>query len=1318
MTDGPQGEARPPAPGQPAASSAPAPAPAPATSAPQDFPIVGIGASAGGLEAFTQLLGYLPEKTGFAYVLIQHLDPTHKSFLSESLAKATSMPVEQVQPGQRVEPDHVYVIPPDADVSISGGHLVLVPRGPAKLQLHLPVDSFFAALAAELGNRAIGVVLSGTASDGTEGLKAIQAAGGITFAQEPETAKFAGMPRSAIAAGVVDVVLPIAGLARELLRLGQHPYLFDDRVHPGGTGEPKPPAEDGNTSEPPTRESQPRDRKPPRDPSDAATLVEIMNVVRSVVGVDFREYKGPTFERRLARRMALRRVDDRASYLTLLRNEPEEVRALYEDTLIHVSSFFRDPDVFDTLKTAVFPVILAHKDEGSSIRVWVAGCSTGQEVYSLAIALLEFLGDSRRPIQIFGSDVSEAAVQLARAGRYADGGMAGISDEQRRRYFTKMDAGYRINRNVRDLCVFVRHDLARDPPFSKVDLLSCRNVLIYFDQALQQRVLPAFHYSLNQPGFLLLGRTESISGFDALFSPLDKVRKIFARSNLPSHLRFAPRLELPAAELPRMATTAGPGLGRVDSELGRRLDSLLLGYYAPPGVLVNQQFEVLQFRGQTGSYLQPASGSPQTNLLKMARPGLLSKLQDALKQAGEQAAPVRIGGVEVDQDGFTRTCDLVVLPFGDLAAAGRTPESTERLFVVLFEELPLSQGDTEHDLHRVHRRGRGPDDEPGRLSKLEHELTSTTQYLHALIEEHGRANEDLGSANEELLSGNEELQSLNEELETAKEELQSTNEELTTVNDELHRRNLEVGQINSDLANLLDTVDLAIVILDLRRHIRRFTPKAQALLSVLPSDIGRSFDDIKTKLDLPDLDRRIAEVIATFVAQDEEVQDRSGRWYRMQIRPYRTPDHRIDGAIVSFFDIDALKHHLLEAHQAQEQAERADRAKDEFLAVLSHELRTPISALLMQSELLRRVGGDPAKRARVCDAIERSTRTQVQLIDDLLDVSRIITGKMRVDLRPLDLAAVVEAAHLSVAGMAESKGIQLTASLDRSLDPIAGDRTRLEQVVTNLLTNSIKFTPKGGRISILLERIPGGPGGVGQAHLEVADNGIGIDAAFLPRIFNRLTQEDSSSTRSHTGLGLGLAIVRYLVEAHGGLVRAESGGVGRGATFHVALPLLDVLATSGQGPGRSPSKLVPEVALPPLLPAFPAKVGRLAGRRILVVEDDALIRDSVAEILEHAGAQVTKAASAAEGVALFVGSPPDGIVCDLAMPREDGYGFIRKVRALDSPEGQRVPAMALTALPGERHRERALSVGFQSYLVKPVGADQLLDAVAGLLGLG
>jgi two-component system CheB/CheR fusion protein len=1280
-----------------------APSAAAAPLVPTTCAIVGIGASAGGLEAFTQLLTQLPSDSGMAFVLIQHLDPTHKSFLVETLAKATSLPVSQVQHGQTVEADHVYVIPPESDVSIAGGRLELVLRRDSK-QLHLPIDFFFTALAAEIGSRAIGVVLSGTASDGTEGLKAIKAAGGITFAQDPGTARYAGMPSSAIAAGVVDFSLPIARLTTELVRLGHHRYLLGER----------------DVAEP----------APGVAPSDRSLLAPIMKLIRDLVGVDFGEYKFPTFERRLSRRMALRRVEERATYLEILKREPDEVRALYEDTLIHVSSFFRDPDVFDTLKTMVLPAIVATKAEGTPIRIWVAGCSTGQEVYSLAILVLEFLGDSRppHPIQLFGSDVSDRAIRLARAGQYSDGGMHGIGEEQRRRYFTKVDSGYRIIKSVRDLCVFVRHDLARDAPFSKIDLLSCRNVLIYFDPGLQRRVISAFHFSLNRPGFLVLGRTEYISGFEALFSAVDKTRKIFARSDTPSTLRFAPRLETHGSPSPRLGTIDDTGSGRGESELRKRLDNLLIGRYAPPGVLVNERLEILQFRGQTGSFLQAASGSPQNNLVKMARPGLLARLQKALTRARELMVPVREEGVEVDQDGFTRTCDIVVLPFVEFPAV-RPPDSDGGLFVVMFEEAqgtPPDGHEPSHDPQRVHKRRRADENAPGRVSRLEQELAAITQHLHSVIEDHGRANEDLGAANEELMSGNEELQSLNEELETAKEELQSTNEELTTVNDELNRRNLEVGVVNSDLANLIDTVDIAIVIVDERRHIRRFTPKAGALLNVLPSDVGRRLDDIRPNIEVPGLDRRIADVIATLVADEAEVQDRGGTWYRVQIRPYRGLGGRVDGAIVSFFDIDVLKLHVHEARSAQEQAERADRAKDEFLAVLSHELRTPISALLMQAQLLRRVGADPVKRERACAAIERSTRMQVQLIDDLLDVSRIVTGKMRVDLRPLDLGAVVEAAHETVTALAESKGIQLTALLDRSLGPVAGDRMRLEQVVINLLTNAIKFTPKGGRIEIVLEGhaagvppVAGQPTPPGIAHLRIRDNGMGISPDFLPRIFNRLTQQDSSSTRSHAGLGLGLAIVRHLVEAHGGHVRAESRGPGQGATFHVLLPIWSIETESGLAMVKS---LPATAAIEGLEPAgmrlsAPSAAGPLVGRRILVVEDDDAIREALAEMLTHVGATVATAASSAEGLAEFTKIRPEAVVCDIAMPGEDGYGFIRSLRARGASEGGSVPAMALTALAGDRDRLRALAEGFQRHYLKPVEADQLVSAVSELLAL-
>jgi two-component system CheB/CheR fusion protein len=1261
------------------------------------FPIVGVGASAGGLEAFTHLLSHLPADSGMAFVLIQHLDPSHKSFLSEALGKATRMRVSQVLHDELVEPDHIYVIPPDADVSIQAGRLMLLARTDESVKPHLPIDSFFAALAAERGSHAIGVVLSGTASDGTEGLKAIKAEGGITLVQDPKTAKFQGMPQSAVDAVVVDYALPLPALAEELIRLSRHPYI----VAPAPAVQEWPP---GGEQEEPTGTESPG----PETAIDETTL-KIMAVVKNQTGVDFSEYKSPTFDRRLARRMALRRIDGQQNYLGLLKTDPDEVNALCEDALIHVSSFFRDPEVFEALRLRVFPEILKHKAEGAPIRIWVAGCSTGEEVYSIALTLLDLLGDSSQPhpIQLFGSDVSEAAIRVARAGRYADGAMRGVSDDQRRRYFTKVDSGLRINKTVRDLCVFVRHDLARDPPFSKIDLLSCRNVLIYFDQELQRRIVPTFHYGLNQPGFLLLGLSEHIAGFGQLFFPFDKSAKIFSRSLSASNLRFAPRADLHAAQT-RVKTTETDGLRR-GGEVGKHLDNLLLARYAPPGVLINERMEILQFRGQTGAFLQSAPGEPQTNVVKMARGGLLAKLRSTLARAKADRAPVRTAGVEIDQDGVTRKCDLVVLPFAGL------PDVKERLFVVLFEDAAASPGGKSKRRAAAGTRGKPLSAKDARrIPMLEHELSATTEYLHSLMKEHSRTNDDLGSVNEELISGNEELQSLNEELETAKEELQSTNEELTTVNDELHTRNQEVGQINTDLVNLLETVDIPIVILDKERHIRRYTPKARKVMNLLPTDVGRLFSDIKPNIDVPDMDHQIGDALSTCEARESDVQDRAGRWYRLQIRPFKRADGEVDGVIVSLFDIDSLKHHLSEAHEAKEEAERADRAKDEFLAVLSHELRTPLSALLMHTQLLRQGGAINEKQDAACNAIERSTKMQAKLIDDLLDVSRIVTGKMRVDLQSVDLVAVVRATVESVGALAAKKSIELKVSLDESLGPVSADRTRLEQVVCNLLINAIKFTPKGGHVDVLLE------GAGGLAHLKISDTGMGIDPSFLPRIFNRLTQKDSSTTRTHDGLGLGLAIVRHLVDAHGGTVRAESPGPGRGATFHVTLPLLSAVpARSIESPAEAPGLAPGQARETMSSPAGGATTpGRLAGQRILVLEDDESIRRALAEMLALSGAIVRTAESASAGMDVFRQFHPHALLCDIAMPVEDGYEFIRRIRTLSAANGGQTPALALTALAGERNRERALSEGFQMYLVKPVELGDLANAMATVLDGG
>ncbi len=1225
------------------------------------FPIVGVGASAGGLEAFSELLHQIDAGSsgGMALVLIQHLDPTHTSFLSEALGRTTKMPVQQAEDGMRVEPGHVYVISPNTCLGIHGGRLTLSPRPDDPKVKHLPIDAFFRELAAERGSRAIGIVLSGTASDGTDGLQAIKEANGITFAQEPATAKYSGMPRSAVDAGVVDYCLPIPALAQELVRISQHPYVIAPESAPST--------------------------------HDVTTLQQIIGTVRAATRVDFGEYKSPTFERRLTRRMALRRMDTIGEYLTLLRQTPEEVWALFEETLIHVTSFFRDPEVFERLKADVFPAIVKDKPEGAPIRVWVPGCATGEEVYSLGIALAEFLGDSSRPIQIFGSDVSSKAIETARAGFYLEPVLRNISDERRRRYFTKVDRGYRIVQSIRELCVFVQHDLARDPPFSKVDLVSCRNVLIYFDDALQKRVVPTFHYALNQPGFLLLGRAESISGFKQLFHSVDRADKIFARTSVPSSLRFAQRSEV-------HRSPSAPGLREPPREreavvtppqfdLSRRLDRLLLTRYAPPGLVVNEKMEILQFRGHTGAYLEPAPGEPQNNVMQMARDGLPMTLRAAVAQAKKTLAPVTVAGVEVGQNGSSRTCDVVVIPLMGVS------DPRDALYVILFEDRAPAKP-------RAEKHGRPPAPaarDQRRLPKLESELAATKEYLQTVIAEHGRTNEDLGTANEELVSGNEELQSMNEELETAKEELQSINEELTTVNDELQIRNHEVTQVNGDLVNLLTTVDIPILILDSHRRIRRFTPKARHILNVLTSDIGRPFEDIKTNIDVADLDQQIAEVIETMTLKEWEVQDREGHWYRLQIRPYKTTDNRIDGAILSLFDIDALKHLVQTAQLANADAERANLAKDEFLATLSHELRTPLSSMLMRAQMLRRGDLDAANVQRAGEGIEAGVRMQVQLIDDLLDVSRIVTGKISTDFRPVDLAMVIARVveGLSLAIERKSLTLDLDVVPGESTALVGGDEVRLQQVVTNLLTNAIKFTPKLGTVALSLAVADG------SAVIRVKDTGIGIDSAFLPNVFNRFTQENSTSTRAYGGLGLGLAIVRHLVELHRGTVLAQSPGTGMGATFTVTIPLL---------------KMQQDSVPPPRLAGERATIDPTAlnGLRILVTDDDRGTCDAVADMLEQMGADVGVARSAAEAMKAIEEFRPELLICDIAMPDEDGYAFIRRVRALGAGRSANIPALAFTALARDEDREDALAAGYQIHLAKPVDIDRLTEAVRAL----
>ena len=872
------------------------------------FPIVGVGASAGGLEAFTQLLQHLPTDTGMGFVLVQHLDPAHGSALTELLAKATPMPVAEVKNRMRVEPNLVYVIPPNVTMTIAQGQLKLLPR-PAVAAPHKVIDAFFQSLAEDQKSQAIGVILSGTATDGTLGLEAIKAEGGITFSQDEKSAKYDGMPRSAIASGCVDFVLTPQEIAEELGRLSRHPYVVPN------AGQPASPEAAGE---------------------ETGGLRRILALLRTSHGVDFSAYKTATMRRRVNRRMALNKLERLGDYHRLLRTNRGEAEALFEDLLINVTSFFRDAGVYGVLKRKVFPRLLRGRSPEEPVRLWVVGCSHGQEAYSLAMAYLECAGDHRRqlPAQIFATDVSEAALEKARTGFYPKAVAEEVSPERLRRFFVEVEGGYRVNKLVREMCLFARHNLLADPPFSRLDLISCRNVLIYLEGEAQKKLLPMFHYSLRPGGYLWLGSSETVGAFHDLFAAEDRKHKIFSKKPVPFRHPFA--LPVPgrghAAVAVRGVEKGEPlAAARVQADAQREADRLLLTRFAPAGVVIDGRMEVLQFRGDTGPYLRPPPGKPNASLLAMLREGLLMPVRAAIQKARKENQTVRKTGLRVKQNGGMGTVEVEVLPIGNLPAE-------QRHFLVLFEpvpkNVPATVGASKQAFAAAPTRENKPSrtgatrelkrqarqDESGRNRRLQQELTDSKDYSQSVTEQYDVAMEELQSANEEAQSANEELQSINEELETSQEELQGTNEELTSVNQELQNRNQELTQFHNDLLNLLSSVGIPMVILGPDLRIRRITPVAEKMLNIIPSDTGRSINDIKLKVEVPDLEKMILEVIDTVAPQEREVRDREGRWYLLRLRPYKTQDNRIEGAVLLLLDV--AERELLQRAQHQKELYR------------------------------------------------------------------------------------------------------------------------------------------------------------------------------------------------------------------------------------------------------------------------------------------------------------------------------------------------------------------------------------------------------------
>ena len=831
----------------------------------REFPIVGIGASAGGLAAFERFFSNLPPDTGLAYVVVQHLSPPHISILPEILQRYTSMSVFQVTDGILVKPNCVYVIPPNNNLALTDGHLILLKSPEERLQRY-PIDYFFRSLADVRGNQSIGIILSGTASDGSLGIKSIKAGGGLTIAQDPETAEFPDMPRNAIATQNVDFIVSPDKMGDLILKYIRHQGLDEFEMDES------------------------------KVTASRLALQKLYHLLRAKTGLDFSLYKQNTLLRRIERRIKVTLVPDLEAYTNYLQDHPEEVDALFAEMLINVTHFFRDPQAFHALMDkAIRPLIPLKQAAQAPLRVWVTGCSTGEEAYSIAIAVHEQIeaGKADCKVQIFGTDLDAEAIETARRGLYNDISLENVSAERLKRFFNKEERGYQIKKNIRDMVVFSTHNLILDPPFSKMDLICCRNVLIYLEQELQKQIFPMFHYALNPGGILFLGNSESIGGFTDLFSTIDRKNRVFYRKDTPiqSH-PIRPRVHSPLVQTTR--NRQDPDTRQLAQGGLRELtEKELLRYHAPSCIIIDSKSNILYIHGRTGKYLEPSSGETNAHLLRMAREGLKAELATAIHAAAASKESITRPGIRVKTNGDYQFIDLTIRP---VDWEGYPPG----LMMVVLEERGGPSDKSQ-------RRGRSQASDGDQVEVLERALKEKDDYLSSIISELEDANQDLKSVNEELMSSNEEMQSTNEELETSKEELQSVNEELSTVNTELQNKNAELTGLNNDVYNLLANTEIGMLFLDLDLQIRRYTPAIQTIYHILPTDIGRPLQHFHANLSYGSLIEDIQEVLTTLIPKATEAKSSDGSWYLVSIKPYRTLENVIDGAVVTFVDITQQK---------------------------------------------------------------------------------------------------------------------------------------------------------------------------------------------------------------------------------------------------------------------------------------------------------------------------------------------------------------------------------------------------------------------------
>lgn len=1221
-------------------------------------PVVGIGASAGGLDVFQRLLKGLPIDTGFAIVFIQHLDPSHQSMLAEILARATTMPVREPVDGIRVEPNHVYVIPANIELTIADGALKLAPRENTQ-GLHLPVDRFLCSLADALGSKAIGVILSGAGSDGSEGVKAIKGAGGVTFAQDAATARFGTMPNAAVATGCVDFVLAPEAIAAELARIGSHPPIA--------------PA--------------PGPQKKRLTADDEEKFAAIQAVLHEATGIDFLLYRQRTVRRRILRRLALNSIHTLEEYNERLRNDPAELKALHKDLLMSVTRFFRDKESFEALKTVVFPRLFKGRLADDTVRVWVAGCATGEEAVSIAIVLQEYMTKTNAafPVQIFGSDLSAAAIEKARSAKYPENIAADVTAERLNLFFTKIEGGYQVNKNLREMCVFAKHNLIEDPPFSKLDFISCRNVLIYLGEV-QKEILHVFHYALKSGGFLLLGSSEA-GVPEALFSEADREHRIYSKLEVARKPKLFPAFSSRRRTVGGAAPqpSAGKPLIRDGADARKEVDRILLSKYSPPGVLVDEALEVIEIRGKVSPYLALPEGRVNFHLAKLIPDtGLFLQVEKLILEVRATGEPVRQEHVHCDYD--NSDLNLEAVPLDD---------SPARTVLVIFEALPRGA--------EIAAIPQGAPPEAGikdrQIARLKQQLADARQKLIDALEESQSSIEESQNTTEEANSANEELQSLNEELETAKEELQSTNEELISVNDELQTQNRALAEARDLATSIVETIQHPLLVLDTELRIRTANKAFRAAFKVSPLETDGQvvYSLSQGGWDLPELRNALGGILRGDRSfPDFEVEQNFPGLGR---RSLVFGGSRINHLNMIFLAVDdntdsKLAQEALRAGEDRLRQSQKMEALGRLAGGIAHDFNNMLTVILGYSIMLRDSLAENAPAARQLLAIETAGEKAASLTQQLLSFSR------RQVLHPevLDLNTVVADCDRMLRRLVGER-INIVVSCEPTLWPVRADAGEISRALINLSLNARDAMPDRGILTIETSNVTlteaQGPGqdlvpGM-YVTIAVCDTGIGMDEEMQAHIFEPFfTTKDINK-----GTGLGLSTVLGIVEQSGGVIRCES-ELGKGTSFRIFLPAVAVTSARGSTGAGSLHK------------ATRARNSEV----ILLVEDHEMVRALAREILKMNGYIVNEASSGQEGLEFCEAheGPIDLLVSDVVMPGLGGREFAERAHKLR-------PAMKVLFVSGHTE-DVVLKEGFKMgtpFLQKPFTPITLAQKVREIL---